>query len=149
MTFFPLPRLARGASIALIALGQFACAADPPAPAPAPAPAVAPAAGLSDITALIGQAECDAQEQCHVVGVGAKPCGGPNGYLAWSSRKTDGSALQAAVASNRQAETEANRKSGLMSNCMVMPEPSAVCRPRASDGRRTCQLGQGGVRGAD
>ena len=109
-------------------------------------PAAAPASTAASVNALIGDADCDFQDQCHVVGVGAKPCGGPEGWLAWSAKTTDPKALQAAVQAQAQARKDENQRSGMASDCMVRPEPTAVCRPRASDGKKTCQLGQGGVR---
>ncbi|MEP6503571.1 MAG: hypothetical protein ABJD97_09585, partial [Betaproteobacteria bacterium] len=82
---------------------------------------------------------------CHVIGVGAKPCGGPGGYLAWSDKKTNRAALEAAAQAETQAQIAENKASGLVSDCMMAPVPAAVCRPRASDGRKSCALGQGGA----
>ena len=131
--------------MALLGCGGLALAAGPVPPAaagsqPGPAP--------SAIAALIGDAECDHTGQCRVVGIGAKPCGGPSGYLAWSEKTTDPSALQAAVQADAEAQKRANRARGLVSDCRVMREPTALCRPRASDGKTTCQLSQGGGRSA-
>ncbi|MFL6697316.1 MAG: hypothetical protein ACJ8GJ_09140, partial [Vitreoscilla sp.] len=66
-------------------------------------------------------------------------------WLAWSTRSTDARALQDAVQAQVQARKAENQRSGLASDCTVRPEPTAVCRPRAGDGKKTCQLGQGGV----
>ncbi|MBW8758904.1 MAG: hypothetical protein JF586_14935, partial [Burkholderiales bacterium] len=79
------------------------------------------------------------------VGLGAKPCGGAETWLPWSTKVTDAQALQEAVQALAQARVEENKASGLASDCMRRPDPSVVCRPRASDGRKTCQLGQGGT----
>ena len=145
-TFILTPRsLPSLFAVALFALSGVACAVDPAASA---ASAPKSASLMAPITTLIGDAECDNQGQCRAVGIGARPCGGPNGYLAWSSKKTDPSALQAAVKAHAQAQSEENKTSGLVSDCRVLPEPSAVCRPRASDGKKTCQLGQGGASSA-
>ena len=138
----PLPHLF---AIALFVLGPMPHAAEPPAAA-ASAP---PSAGLmANVTALIGDAACDYQSQCHAVGVGAKACGGPSGYLAWSDKKTDPNALQAAAEAHSQAQTDENKARGLASDCMVTPMPTAVCRPRAVDQKKVCQLGQGGASSA-
>ena len=134
------PHSLRGAlAVAFLGAAGVACAVQPP-------PAAASAASLrAPVTALIGDAPCDNQSHCHVIGVGAKPCGGPSGYLAWSDKKTDRAALEAAVQAETQAQVAENKASGLLSDCMMTPVPAAVCRPRASDGRRTCALGQGGA----
>lgn len=118
---------------------------------PATTTASAPerAGPLESITTLIGDAECDNQGQCRALAIGAKPCGGPSSYLAWSSKVTDPSALRAAVVADAKTKRQENSDRGLASDCRVSPEPTAVCRPRPSDGKKTCQLGQGGVRSAD
>ncbi|MFL6697318.1 MAG: hypothetical protein ACJ8GJ_09150 [Vitreoscilla sp.] len=134
-----LLRQARAGLIAaaFLATGGIAAAIDPAA--------AGASAAQGRIEALIGDAGCDEQGQCRTVGIGAKPCGGPESWLAWSTRSTDARALQDAVQAQVQARKAENQRSGLASDCMVRPEPTAVCRPRAGDGKKTCQLGQGGV----
>ena len=127
-------------SAAFLALAGAAAAIDPAA-----ASASAAADAQSRVNSLIGDAACDTQSQCRTVGIGARPCGGPEGWLAWSTKSTDERALQDAVRAQAQAAKDANQRSGLASDCRVRPEPTAVCRPRASDGKKSCQLGQGGV----
>ena len=126
---------------AFLGLGDMASAVDAAA-------APASASAQARVDALIGDAGCDIQGQCHVVGIGARPCGGPESWLAWSTKATNPQALQDAVQAQVQARKDENQRSGLASDCMVRPEPTAVCRPRASDGKKTCQLGQGGVNSA-
>ena len=72
-------------------------------------------------------------------------CGGAETWLPWSTKITDANALQEAVQALAQARVEENKGNGLASDCMRRPDPSVVCRPRASDGRKSCQLGQGGT----
>lgn len=113
---------------------------------PVDASSAAASANLeAHVVALIGDAACDNSHQCRTVGVGAKPCGGPEGYLPWSTKVTDARALQEAVQAQAQARAEENKRSGMASDCMMRPEPMATCRPRARDGKSSCQLGQGGV----
>jgi hypothetical protein len=142
-----LPHSLRGAvAVALLAIGGVACAVQPAADA---ASTASSASLRAPIAALIGNAPCDNQSQCHVVGIGAKPCGGPSGFLAWSDKKTDAKALDAAVRAQAQAAREENKASGLASDCMMSPTPVAVCRPRAADGLKNCELGQGGASSAN
>ena len=130
----------------LIAVAGCAAAVDATAPA-ASAPKAEPksVALQARVVQLIGQAECESPYDCHAVGIGAKPCGGAESWLPWSSKVTDAHALQDAVQALMQASIDENKAAGLASDCMRRPDPTAVCRPRASDGKRTCQLGQGGT----
>ena len=50
---------------------------------------VASAELLAKIQVELGDAACDGSQQCHSIAIGAKPCGGPDGYLAWSGKRTD------------------------------------------------------------
>jgi hypothetical protein len=130
----------------LLILGCIACStsAQPPGPA-RPAPA-APAAGqgatlpptLAQLHALVGTAACTNSSQCHSVPIGARACGGPESYLAWSSANTDGAAVRA-LAERYQAERKAQlAASGVASDCRFMADPGAVCQAG------TCRLGTGG-----
>jgi hypothetical protein len=144
-----LPRRV-AALLGLATLALAACAADTTAPPATPAPAAKTSAELMEpIKALIGEAECDHPSQCFAVPVGAKACGGPAGFLAWSSKGTDQKALLAAVQTQAEAQKAENAKSGLASDCRMITQMQATCRPRSGDGKKVCQLGQGGVRGLD
>ena len=99
---------------------------------------------LRAIQSEIGTAVCDDDSQCRSAGVGMKPCGGPEAYLAWSSKVTDRTRLEALLAQHRDARRRENERSGVASDCRVTTDPGAVCRTRLPDGRRVCGLGQGG-----
>jgi len=106
------------------------------------------------ITALIGDAACDSDSQCKTLAVGAKACGGPEYYLAWSTKRTDEAALREAAKSDLTAprNTAANR--GGVSNCVFVSDPGAYCAAAngtqvdpASKQAGTCRLraaGRGG-----
>jgi hypothetical protein len=98
---------------------------------------------LQEIQGEIGEADCAADDQCHSIGVGERPCGGPEAWLAWSSKVSDRDRLTALVTEHRDARRQENARSGLMSNCRAMPDPGAVCGARMQDGKRICQPGQG------
>lgn len=144
-TRIPVRRAAFVAA-SLLALAGCAAAVDASAPA-ASAPKAEPksVALHAHVVQLIGEAECDGQSECHAVGIGAKPCGGAETWLPWSTKVTDAYALQDAVMALMKASIDENKASGLASDCMRRPDPTVVCRPRASDGKKTCQLGQGGT----
>lgn len=122
--------------------------------------AARPAPGQG-VEALIGDAACDADAQCHTIAVGAKACGGPARYLAWSSRVTDGAALQSVADRETRAARASVEKSGILSNCAMVTDPGAFCAaPTAAEERvasttserpasmRRCQLRPAGIGGA-
>ncbi|MBZ2205739.1 hypothetical protein [Massilia soli] len=101
----------------------------PPAPAPAPAPGgQAAAAGLlQKIQEQIGTAECDNASQCKTLPVGHKSCGGPEGYLAYSTKSGNTKQLMALAEQYAAARKAENERSGMLSNCMMEPDPGATC----------------------
>ncbi len=99
---------------------------------------------MQQIRAEIGDAECETDAQCHSIGVGDKPCGGPEAYLAWSDVRTNPQRLTALVQRQRAARRAENERSGLRSDCRVVPDPGAVCQQRAQGGNKVCQPGSGG-----
>jgi len=130
----------------LVLLSLLACAActtraDAPAASPATPQAAQPAVSasaetgtLAQITGLIGKAECTSDQQCQVLPVGARPCGGPASYLAWSNARTSGAELQALAARHRSEQQASNTRSGMVSDCRAIAPPAAACRAG------TCQL---------
>lgn len=82
---------------------------------------------LADIQALIGRAECSSGLQCRVVGVGARACGGPEAYWAWSTLQTSEKQLLARVERNAQDRRQALERTGQQSDCRVLVVPTAHC----------------------
>jgi len=122
---------------AVLACGACAQAADDTMP---PA-SVAAGATLEQIDALIGDARCSADADCRVVGVGAKACGGPQSYRAWSAAQTDAQALQRLVDRYAAARAAEMRRQGVRSTCDMAPVPAVLCRPHAAaDGSGRCSL---------
>jgi len=112
----------------------------------ADAPAVAEAP-MEKIRALIGDAACDSDVQCRTVAVGAKPCGGPAAYLAWSTKRTDATALHEAAAGDGAIQPPPRHRPGLRSDCALVIDPGAYCAPLGSPGTgaapdpsRACRL---------
>ena len=140
-TRLPVLRAALAAAVFLTVAGP-AGAVDPASPA-ASAPASVDL--HARIVELIGEPACDGQGQCHAAGLGQRPCGGPESWLPWSTKVTDPRTLQEAIDALAQARVAENKAAGLLSDCQARPDPTAVCRARAGDGKKTCQLGQGGI----
>lgn len=132
------------AILLLLACAACTTRADGPASRQAPAAAqpvpsgAAPAASgtLAQIQAMIGKAECTSDSQCQVLPIGAKACGGPAGFLAWSNAKTSAGELQALAERYKTEQQAGNDSSGRISNCRVLTPPPAACRAN------TCQLGE-------
>ena len=82
--------------LALLACTSHAGPTTPAVPAPVPVP------GQSDtmarLGAAIGPATCSSTDECKTIGIGAKACGGPGGYLAWSTRDTDADKVRSLAA---------------------------------------------------
>ena len=143
--------------LAAVAWGGLACAGEtPPTTAPAPPPASSSTSSTTSsntsaslippIKALIGDAACDTSAQCHSIGIGAKACGGPESYVAWSGKNSNENALRAAVVAQAAARKDENLRRGMMSNCAVEPDPGASCqagrcalRPRGLGGGNSAQ----------
>jgi len=82
---------------------------------------------------------CDNGSQCHSLGVGAKACGGPENYIAWSSKNSDGAQLKALVEQHAAARRADDKQAGMMSTCSLVSDPGASCRAGV------CVLNQRGI----
>lgn len=80
-----------------------------------------------ELRELIGPASCSSDAQCRTVAVGAKACGGPSGYLAWSTQATDARAVASLAERQAAAQRRELAASGLRSNCAVVSDPGAAC----------------------
>lgn len=120
-------------------------AATPPPRAETP---VDSTAGLrQDIERVIGDAACRDDSQCRVLPLGAKPCGGPEAYLAYSTERTDVRQLKALASRYEEARSIRNQRLGLVSDCSVLPEPAVRCVPvagQSAGGRCQATVTRGG-----
>ena len=92
----------------------------------------------SAVEALVGTPRCRVDADCKAIGVGARACGGPERYLAWSTRSTDGARLAAAVARHARLREAADAKAGLASTCVVAEEPAVRCQRDAGQDWGRC-----------
>ncbi|MDO9095640.1 MAG: hypothetical protein Q8R98_03565 [Rubrivivax sp.] len=130
----PLPRwrplhapapVSAGRGLAWLLLACTVAAAS--ACAPAPLAAGTAAAGKATSQALVGDAACTQDSECHTLPLPDQACGGPQGWLAYSSRRTQPGPLADAL--QREA---AARPAAAVSTCGVVPDPGARCVRPAS-----------------
>jgi hypothetical protein len=75
------------------------------------------------IDVAIGEAGASRLEQCALVAVGQRPCGGPRQYLAYSLVQTDSAELASLVEIYDRLDRERNERQGLVSTCQVLARP--------------------------
>ncbi|CDG85339.1 hypothetical protein [Janthinobacterium agaricidamnosum] len=128
-SIFPtlLRPLLRGTCAALSLLLLGACGSAPAEPA-TPVPEVSSAQLLQKIQDQAANTDCDGPQQCHTVALGAKACGGPDMYLAWSSKNNDGKTLRELAARYAEASRLANQTGGMLSTCAIVSDPGATCQ---------------------
>ena len=114
----------RAACAAILLLATSACGSAPAQDAP---PAPGNAGLLAQIQAEVGSAACDSTQQCQTIAIGAKACGGPERYLAWSSKENDGKKLKALAQAHAEASRKQQQADGMMSTCSIVTDPGATC----------------------
>jgi len=71
---------------------------------------------------------CIEDQQCRVLAVGSRPCGGPEQFLAYSSTQTDSKLLAITNDRYRKIKQEQQLRLGLLSNCQMLTEPAVQCQ---------------------
>jgi hypothetical protein len=107
----------------------------PPPPAIEAAPAAATPAATqlasvhAQLDATLGQASaCRADTDCHSVAVGAKACGGPSGYRAFSAQGIDAGKVTDLAQHERELSATVARESHEVSPCFMLADPGAHCQ---------------------
>lgn len=98
------------------------------------------------IRGLVGAASCTSSTECQSLALGAKPCGGPEFYLAWSNRQTALPPLHALAARYRQERMAANAESAVVSDCRMLGDPGARCQMSAPSSAGQCVSRAPGMR---
>ncbi|OGB06060.1 MAG: hypothetical protein A3E25_23120 [Burkholderiales bacterium RIFCSPHIGHO2_12_FULL_69_20] len=105
-----------------------ACQAQPLPAKSASASLAGEAALLARIDAEVGGAPCSSSTQCRTLPIGAKACGGPARWMAWSTTTGRADQLQAWSAQLADLQRRRFEATGMMSTCSIVPDPGAVCR---------------------
>ena len=123
------------AGAALVASAPAVAATRVPPP-PAIQPVGATASTSADLkavdaqleTTLSGASACTVDTECHSVAVGAKACGGPTGYRAYSSKTVSVASMDALAQHERDLAAQAARDSHQVSTCYMLADPGAHCQ---------------------
>ena len=119
-------RPGRLACLGLAAL-VLACQAQPRVGVGAGTGPAAEAVLLQRIEAEIGPAECSSSTECRSLPIGAKACGGPARWIAWSTRHSRAEQLQAWAGELAQRQRQRDAAQGMVSTCSIVPDPGASC----------------------
>jgi hypothetical protein len=81
-----------------------------------------------EIAAVISDASwCRNIVNCRVIGLGARPCGGPEEYVAFSIWNNTGDELRNLVTEYNLLKEELMLDSDEVGTCEVLPKPNADC----------------------
>ena len=122
------------AGAALVASAPAVAAAHVPAP-PAIQPVGSTANTSSELASVDAQLDstlsrasaCTVDTECHSVAIGAKACGGPTGYRAYSSKSVSAASVDALAQHERDLAAQAARESHQVSTCFMLADPGAHC----------------------
>jgi len=89
---------------------------------------------LREIRITAGVARASHLDQCKLLSVGAKPCGGPERYVLYSTENADETTLKALAERYTELAKQRNEREGLISDCSVITPPNlslvgGVCVP--------------------
>lgn len=132
MTLFSTRAAALAAALLATPLLYTACAAQSGGPAkatPAPLPPATQDARSrwGQVLQEVGTAACSQTAECRTIPIGHKGCGGPEGYLAWSTASSNEARLRQRVEAYNTARQAEVQQSGRISNCMMEVDPGARC----------------------
>lgn len=80
---------------------------------------------LNALMALSESVSCGDDSEWRIAGLGAKPCGGPSSYIAYSIR-IDTTDFLRRLENYNEAVRAKNEREGLISDCALAPAPSRV-----------------------
>lgn len=81
----------------------------------------------NEITTAIGEAHCRNLVNCRIVGLGARPCGGPDEYVAYSIWDTDRQHIANLVFEYNLLREDMMLDSDAVGTCEQLQEPAIDC----------------------
>lgn len=82
-----------------------------------------------EISDLVADLSCMDSPQCTFAPIGAKPCGGPSGYVVYSRPNVDEALLLAKLAALERLERQ-HDFAWETDDCSVPPQPAPACKDR-------------------
>jgi len=79
------------------------------------------------IAAMTIHARCNNIVNCRVIGLGSRPCGGPEEYIAYSIWDTKVDEIGSLAAEYNFLKEEIGSVSGEAGTCEMLPEPGVNC----------------------
>ena len=121
------------AGAALVASAPAVAAAHVPPPPTISSDGATPSGDLASVDArleytLAAASACTADTDCHAVAIGAKACGGPTGYRAYSDKSVSTASVDALAQQERDLAAAAARASHQVSPCFMLADPGARCQ---------------------
>jgi len=114
------------AAFALAVIGSGVVSAVPGATA-AESDSEAAARLRDEITAAIGEARCRNLVNCRIVGLGVRPCGGPEEYAAYSIWDTDREHIGNLVFEYNLLREDLMRDRDMVGTCEQLLQPNVDC----------------------
>lgn len=82
---------------------------------------------LRAVDAAIGTPRCERDAQCRTVAIGARACGGPEGYRAHSLQGKEAAKLEQLAEQHRLTRQAWQQRSGRAGTCQFFADPGARC----------------------
>lgn len=77
---------------------------------------------------LTSDKSCNTDQQCQVIGIGSRPCGGPEQFLLFSTQQTDQKMLTITNDRYTKIRKDQQERLGMRSICQQLVAPAAACR---------------------
>lgn len=88
----------------------------------------APKTTLANLMAEIKTQNCQQDSDCALIGIGAKPCGGPDSYTVYSKKSSDVAKVTNLADIYQQQMEQYYKDNAIMGICVVAQKPSIACQ---------------------
>ncbi|WP_440054640.1 hypothetical protein ACSLBF_00185 [Pseudoalteromonas sp. T1lg65] len=82
---------------------------------------------MAALELLVENKHCDNDNQCKVIAVGSRACGGPSSYHVFSTQNGNVKEITAQAEAITKLESHYNAQKQMMSICQHLAEPSTQC----------------------